>query len=346
MSPAPIEPENHVFEITVKQQSSRKGTYRFAVIDPESRREWIKFIEDKMKPVHLSIAHLSSNKSNASDRDVTGGGSMSGRLSGAFKPDLYEEQQPIGYYYKEPVVSARAGANDGNEASSNTEEQQILTEFRSNLMKTQMVAYLQEQIDIPNYSRFFSELGYSNTKSLADAIFDPYLENFLWRGENISHIIDNIVHDKVSISLGSPYRSLFNDNKEKNEQNDPSNATELSGPSVDTTAVESAVPEALSEPTSPTSSAGSVNTMPNPAKDSSKSKGLFGWIGLGGSKKQINSVKASNIDNARGSPPSSSNKSSAADEESDECNKSLIALLRHISSSYRICESELMKKII
>ncbi len=345
VSPAPIEPENHVFEITVKQQSSRKGTYRFAVIDPESRREWIKFIEDKMKPVHLSIAHLSSNKSNASDRDVTGGGSMSGRLSGAFKPDLYEEQQPIGYYYKEPVVSARAGANDGNEASSNTEEQQILTEFRSNLMKTQMVAYLQEQIDIPNYSRFFSELGYSNTKSLADAIFDPFLENFLWRGENISHIIDNIVHDKVSISLGSPYRSLFNDNKEKNEQNDPSNATELSGPSADT-AVESAVPVALSGPTSPTSSTGSVNTIPNPAKDSSKSKGLFGWIGLGGSKKQINSVKASNIDNARGSPLSSSNKSSAADEESDECNKSLIALLRHISSSYRICESELMKKII
>ena len=343
VSPAPIEPENHVFEITVKQQSSRKGTYRFAVVDPESRREWIKFIEDKMKPVHISAAHLGSNKSNLSDRDVVGGGNMSGRLSGVLKTDLYEEQQPIGYYYKEPALTTR---NDGSDSGSNTEEQQTLTEFRSNLMKTQMVAYLQEQIDIPNYSRFLSELGHNNTRVLADAIFDPFLETFLWRGENICHIIDNIVHDKVSTNLDSPYRTLFSDQKEKNEQSDDVTIAEPVSTVLTTPATS---PVSLSEPTSPVMpKQDSVNIIPNRSKDSGKSKGLFGWIGLSG-KKLIDTVKASPASPVNSSPTanySSNNASNVVDDEGEECNKSLLALLRHISSSYRICESELVKKII
>jgi hypothetical protein len=47
VSPSPLEPEGHVFEIGVRPQS----TYRLAATDQRARREWIKVIEEYTRPV-------------------------------------------------------------------------------------------------------------------------------------------------------------------------------------------------------------------------------------------------------------------------------------------------------
>ena len=47
VSPSPIEPEGHVFDLEVKPNQS---TYRFATTDSNARREWMKTIEEFTKP--------------------------------------------------------------------------------------------------------------------------------------------------------------------------------------------------------------------------------------------------------------------------------------------------------
>jgi hypothetical protein len=47
VSPSPLEPQHHVFEL-VTRDGVRESTYRFLACDPDARAKWIKFIEDIM----------------------------------------------------------------------------------------------------------------------------------------------------------------------------------------------------------------------------------------------------------------------------------------------------------
>jgi len=172
VSPSPIEPEGHVFDLEVRNQS----TFRFAATGPESRRAWIEILEDlhhkAMAPKPTPAAAAAAVAAAEDCADGVGGG---------------------------------GDGNGGEHGHSSDESQQLaLTEFRLAVMQTQMVSYIRARVECEEYFPVLHEIK-PKLKNIHDAIngsvFEKCLSKYLWSGNTVSNILSNLDDDEDDPSL-------------------------------------------------------------------------------------------------------------------------------------------------
>lgn len=213
--PVALDPENHVFEIVVKQQSSQ-ATYRFVAIEPQSRRLWIQRIEEKMsstfetnnKSSHMHSSNRSTpDNSNRPAVDSTKDSGRSNSASVLSSSDMTMRKLAsrfstspaavhlIGSADKSSIDDRDVNAvgheqtkvpmSDCVDALLDPADQHRLTEVRSMLMQTQMVAYLHSSTETQGFEGLFTDEG-CDARSVAEALFfNPSISRYLWRGDSV-----------------------------------------------------------------------------------------------------------------------------------------------------------------
>lgn len=158
VSPSPMEPEGHVFELEVKNQS----TFRFAATGPEARRSWIEILEAMVR--EAVCAGL-----------VNGNGTAS--ITSPYAPDAVDEN----------VVAS----DIDNEAAL---QEKNLTEFRLHIMQTQMVSYIRFRVECDEYLPVLQDINGIrdiHTK-LEGKSFERGLSKYLWTGNTVCNILSQI----------------------------------------------------------------------------------------------------------------------------------------------------------
>ena len=74
ISPSPLEPDGHIFELVLRSQS----TYRFQATDSEARHNWISLIDENLKARESNISLDLSILEDGSTSNTIGGGSIGG----------------------------------------------------------------------------------------------------------------------------------------------------------------------------------------------------------------------------------------------------------------------------
>lgn len=168
VSPSPIEPEGHVFDLEVRNQS----TFRFAATGPESRRAWIEILEDLH---HKAMAGPSTGAASAAPMSPThaeGEGQMGSGGSG------------------------RESVHGGQQASEES-RQQALTQFRLAIMQTQMVSYIRARVECEEYFPVLQEIkpkckNLHTHERINGPVFERCLTKYLWAGNTVSNIMANL----------------------------------------------------------------------------------------------------------------------------------------------------------
>jgi hypothetical protein len=182
VSPIPIEPEHHVFEIVTRQAQTK---YRFVASGKESRNEWINFIEERMKPViDLNSINLEVSK---------------------FKKDLSNSDRNSSFFDE-----------TSEEETKEIEEQLLLTKFRACIMQTQMVAFLPSQVELNEYDIHVNRKKPLNFNNLSEKLFASLIDiDMFWnscRSENIimnlESLSSNNTSENIQISTNSTMQNL------------------------------------------------------------------------------------------------------------------------------------------
>ena len=364
--PVALDPENHVFEIVVKQHSSQ-ATYRFVAIEPQSRRLWIQHIEEKMTTIEANSksSHYhstnrttpdNSNRSVESNKDSLRGNAANpsptdlavrklvSRFSASpaqpfcmiFPPDSADKSPNDDRDAEQTKVSL---GGDGTDAYIDLSDQHRLTEFRSVLMQTQMVAYLHSSTEMQGFESLFVDEG-CDARSVGEALFfNPDIGRYLWRGDSILATLQGVTSREVSADV------------EGGEGEDPAEKTRSIGKkkadkpaSADydlifkTTSAESFTPN--KDPAdSRDELLGGEEATPS-AADGGKGKEKGGFMRYLFGNKTEQGSEVNGADKSLERPKHSMHK------EADELNKQFSNLLRHIACSHRKCETELNKMLI
>lgn len=164
VSPLPIEPEHHVFEIVTRQAQTK---YRFVASDKESRNEWINFIEERLKPViELNSINIEFSKSSKKESDL-----------------------------RNSSIVCETNEDD-NVESKEAEEQLMLSKFRSGIMQTQMVAFMPSQIELDEYDLYVNRKKPLNFNNLAEKLCNSLEDiDIFWncgRAENITMNLESL----------------------------------------------------------------------------------------------------------------------------------------------------------
>lgn len=188
VSPSPIEPEGHVFEIVTKHKQS---TYRFTTTDTESRRFWMSFIEEILHQSATSFPNSSGNSAPATPVNGLSNGNSTG-VSCSFSDAPGENSSPFcghQYFISPPYRDSCSLSHIFDMPDDETD--QALTHFRGNFMKTQMVSFLSNLIENSEYDSFLRVFS-TNISALSNVISDISVKSFLWNGGTISSILERL----------------------------------------------------------------------------------------------------------------------------------------------------------
>lgn len=372
VSPSPIEPENHVFELTVKKQSSNKGTFRFAVIDPPSRREWINFIETNMKSNKLLRGSTGSSPnhrsyrdslkleaaSNKKEEDVTpidtnkaGSSILTSKLLNISMHDTsvmgFHKLKHQHHHRSDSSSSTGAISIDATHEDIYGDDQQLLTEFRSYFMKTQTVSFLQSQLEFGDFDKVFHAFK-SDIKDYSALVLNPSIERYIWKGENVCSFISRAVatgdNDSSDDAKKGVYESILSSLSLTATAGNSNDSEDY--PTMSSDANEGATVSRITVANGHDSSSSERN-------GANKLGGVFSWFRKGKNTQCVAKDPAGT--NAAGGSDSSASQSDGTneyrkktreEEEVDEKYRLFKSLLRHVASSHRKCESELTLKVV
>jgi hypothetical protein len=203
VAPSAMEPEGHVFEVVFASR-----TFRFASTDPDSRRLWMNFIEEKMRNSELRENNAQSGvnspastqvspvvcpacKRETSVRDsmtgstpVNGSTQSAGQNTSAMSPSCCD-----GYVDPSDPMTKLFGTSA--DKLNSTEEEQIISKFRLQVKRTQMFSYMHTRIECGLYEPMMLKL-LGPSVDLTTITKDVHVESYLWEGSSVQGLLDRI----------------------------------------------------------------------------------------------------------------------------------------------------------
>lgn len=147
MSPSAVEPEGHVFEMILQNQ-----TLKFAAADPEARSAWVDLIEEKLKEklksqdfspsLPTSPSHGQQRRESATNETSP---SVTTALSGVSDKGTSGTAgvgDSLGKYEATPDFGPMIGCAVVHDGPETFEDALKMSAFRLKVMKTQMFNYL------------------------------------------------------------------------------------------------------------------------------------------------------------------------------------------------------------
>jgi hypothetical protein len=136
VSPSAAEPEGHVFDVHIGSQM----TYRFAVTDPDSRREWIRVIE-KLTTKEVSTSSTSSS-------------------NGSTPPPLMSESSSNETHTSTRSIHSPTDIDSSLDSNMKTSDDDQINAFRMHVGHTQMVSYYKSSTDFEEYESVLTGPGH------------------------------------------------------------------------------------------------------------------------------------------------------------------------------------------
>jgi hypothetical protein len=192
VSPCPVEPEGHVFELVTKDQT----TYRFTATDMESRRQWIGAIEEKMK------LELIMGLNNFGITSPISGKSCDQSDSNSLLTSSAEENVGAVGNCSSSIIEANATMGLPYPSLEETDSDAVVREeavFRYYFMKTQMLTSLLHQVECCEFEAIYKDLDLrmnitSGGQLEEDPLhsFDDKIAPYLWKAGTIISILTKI----------------------------------------------------------------------------------------------------------------------------------------------------------
>lgn len=183
VSPSPLEPEGHVFELVLKDQSS----YRFTTTDSDSRRAWISIIEKTQRSNSQENGFAASNGASPPLKEPSAVETISPshirsnsvnptHMNGELHKSQASSPAPSVGGDETDTDSLRIGlpiaAEDSRSLDIESYEDSI---FRYYIMKTQMMSSLKSHLE----SQEYDTLARENDITLSELIMNKFDKRFL-----------------------------------------------------------------------------------------------------------------------------------------------------------------------
>jgi hypothetical protein len=139
ISPLPIEPEGHVFEIILRHGQS----YRFVATDPEARKAWVDIIEENMNKTRRALKSTRPGSMNI--KDEKNDKPISERV------DTEDDREKFN-----SIVIGYADVDNDNYKMT-PEEEMAMSKFRFKVNQTQMVINMNSNLECGDYEEIFRQ---------------------------------------------------------------------------------------------------------------------------------------------------------------------------------------------
>ena len=268
ISPSPIEPEGHVFELQIEGTM----TYKLATPDGKSRQTWI----DKIEQV-ISRAGIGS-KSHPQSEVLE------------YRPSSLRSSRAS--TFGEGSTATGGGSLLANHMISEAEQ---MSYFRHNFMKTQMVSVLRSRFDYEDVDTVYANMGFSpiplGEREEEKGGFASGYESY-WSSAEVVRRLDDLHRNyKYSKNFPDPTPREV-PGLEKDENGHGEEDKNGYGPRVDV-AAESEVVRAVEVAIESQLSGGDAVDVDQRQGDQKPKKGIFGWFGKSSSSSSPKSEASS-----------------------------------------------------
>jgi hypothetical protein len=240
ISPSALEPEGHVFEIVLKDQTM----YRFTATDTDARQQWIAKMEDLKKTLKMRFDLAHGNHTNISGD--TNAMTPTVEIMSLIKPinvvndhhhhhannfrHQQQQQQQHGspshsYILGLPVnrdsvhLTTKAAEDEDSKLLNNVQKNdENECYFRYFFNKTQMMTSLHAQMDCLEFDKILKELNFTS-KMLVSSCFESQMSKYLWTVGTIRGILDQIKKDFPAVDANIDTDNNNNKSNNSNKNN-------------------------------------------------------------------------------------------------------------------------------
>jgi hypothetical protein len=240
-----LEPEGHVFEIVLKDQTM----YRFTATDTDARQQWIAKMEDLKKTLKMRFDLAHGNHTNISGD--TNAMTPTVEIMSLIKPINvivnnhhhhhannfhHHQQQQQHVEYGSPSHSYILGLPVNRDSvhlttkAAEDEDSKLLNNVQKNdenecyfryfFNKTQMMTSLHAQMDCLEFDKILKELNFTS-KMLVSSCFESQMSKYLWTVGTIRGILDQIKKDFPAVdgNVDNDNNNNKSNNSNKNNKN-------------------------------------------------------------------------------------------------------------------------------